>query len=127
MAKVFVGHDWAEAHHDVFVEDETGKRLASARLPEGVEGVRRFHELVAGHAEEPGDVMIATETDRGCSSARWSPPAIRCWRSIRCRRRVIGNGTRHQARSPTPATHERSQSSPVWTATIIVRSQVTAT
>ena len=22
MARVFVGHDWAEAHHDVFVEDD---------------------------------------------------------------------------------------------------------
>ena len=38
MAKVFVGHDWAEAHHDVHVEDEQGRRLAKARLPEGVEG-----------------------------------------------------------------------------------------
>ena len=65
MAKVFVGHDWAEAHHDVHVEDEAGRRLAVARLPEGVEGVRRFHELVAEHASEPTDVTIATETDRG--------------------------------------------------------------
>lgn len=65
MAKVFVGHDWAEAHHDVFVEDEAGRRLAAARLPEGIEGVRRFHELVAAHADEPGEVTVATETDRG--------------------------------------------------------------
>jgi len=65
MARVFVGHDWAEAHHDVHVEDGDGRRLAAARLPEGIEGVRRFHELVAAHAEEPGEVTIATETDRG--------------------------------------------------------------
>ena len=65
MARVFVGHDWAEAHHDVFVEDDTGRRLAAARLPEGIEGVRRFHELVAAHVEEPGEVLVATETDRG--------------------------------------------------------------
>ena len=65
MARVFVGHDWAEAHHDVFVEDEVGKRLAGARLPEGIEGVRRFHELVAEHADEPSEVTVATETDRG--------------------------------------------------------------
>jgi transposase len=65
VAKVFVGHDWAEAHHDVYVEDGAGGRLAAARLPEGIEGVRRFHELVAGHAEEPAEVTIATETDRG--------------------------------------------------------------
>ena len=65
MGKVFVGHDWAEAHHDVHVEDADGHRLAKARLPEGVEGVRRFHELVAPLADEPAEVVIATETDRG--------------------------------------------------------------
>jgi transposase len=65
VAKVFVGHDWAEAHHDVHVEDVAGRRLAAVRLPEGIEGVRRFHELVAAHADEPGEVTVATETDRG--------------------------------------------------------------
>ncbi len=65
MGKVFVGHDWAEAHHDVHVEDANGKRLARARLPEGVEGIVRFHELVGPLVEEPFEVVIATETDRG--------------------------------------------------------------
>jgi transposase len=65
LAKVFVGHDWAEAHHDVHIEDAAGGRLGAVRLPEGIEGVRRFHELVAAHADEPGEVTVATETDRG--------------------------------------------------------------
>ena len=65
MAKVFVGHDWAEAHHDVHVADADGRRLAAARLPEGIEGVRRFHELMAVHTDEPSEVTVATETDRG--------------------------------------------------------------
>ena len=47
MGKVFVGHDWAEAHHDVHVEDDRGHRLAAVRLPDGVQGVAQFHELVA--------------------------------------------------------------------------------
>jgi transposase len=62
---IFVGVDWAEAHHDVYVEDEDGKRLGGGRLPEGVEGVARFHDLVGGHVEEPDDVVIGIETDRG--------------------------------------------------------------
>ena len=62
---VFVGVDWAEAHHDVFVQDEDGKRLAGGRLPEGVEGIARFHEMVGNHAEEPDEVVIGIETDRG--------------------------------------------------------------
>ena len=65
MARVFVGHDWAEAHHDVHVEDSDGKRLAKARLPEGMAGVASFHELVAAFVEAPAEVVIATETDRG--------------------------------------------------------------
>ncbi len=65
MTHVFVGLDWAEDHHDVFVEDDTGKRLGGGRLPEGVDGVARFHELVAGHVDDPADVVVATETDRG--------------------------------------------------------------
>ena len=65
MGKVFVGHDWAEAHHDVHVEDSQGRRLAKARLPEGVEGVARFHELLGSFVEDPSEVVIATETDRG--------------------------------------------------------------
>ena len=65
MRKVFVGLDWAEDHHDVFVEDDTGRRLGGGRLPEGVAGVARFHELVAGHVDDPVDVVVATETDRG--------------------------------------------------------------
>ncbi|MDW3212753.1 MAG: IS110 family transposase [Ilumatobacteraceae bacterium] len=65
MRQVFVGLDWAEDHHDVFVEDDNGQRLGGGRLPEGVEGVARFHELVAGRVDDPADVIVATETDRG--------------------------------------------------------------
>ena len=65
MGKVFVGHDWAEAHHDVHVEDDQGQQLAKVRLPEGVEGVARFHELIGDFVDEPTEVTIATETDRG--------------------------------------------------------------
>ena len=62
---IFVGVDWAEAHHDVYIQDENGQRLGGGRLPEGVDGIARFHELVAAHAEEPGEVVIGIETDRG--------------------------------------------------------------
>jgi hypothetical protein len=30
---IFVGDGWAEAHHDLHVADEGGKRLAVRRLP----------------------------------------------------------------------------------------------
>jgi transposase len=62
---VFVGDDWAEAHHDVHLMNEAGERLAAKRFPEGLEGIRRFHELVAEHVSGPDDVIIGIETDRG--------------------------------------------------------------
>jgi transposase len=65
---LFVGDDWAEAHHDVEVQDESGRRLARRRLPEGVAGMGGLHALVAEHlpAEAgPGEVVVGIETDRG--------------------------------------------------------------
>ena len=62
---VFVGDDWAEAHHDICVMDELGERLTSRRLPEGLDGIREFHDLVAGLVDDPADVVVGIETDRG--------------------------------------------------------------
>ena len=62
---IFVGDDWSEVHHDVHLMDETGARLASRRLPEGLVGMGEFHQLLARHADEPDQVMIGIETDRG--------------------------------------------------------------
>jgi len=62
---LFVGDDWAEDHHDVYLMKDTGDRLASRRLPEGLAGIRRLHGLIAEHAEDPTQVVIGIETDRG--------------------------------------------------------------
>jgi transposase len=65
---LFVGDDWAEDHHDVEIQDETGRKLAARRLPEGAAGIARLHELIAAHLGadgDPGQVAVAIETDRG--------------------------------------------------------------
>jgi hypothetical protein len=67
---LFVGDDWAEDHHDVEVQDATGRRLGKARLPEGVAGIARLHGLI-GEFTDPddeagaGQVLVGIETDRG--------------------------------------------------------------
>ena len=66
--RLFVGDDWAQDHHDVELMDTTGRVLAKARLPEGVSGIARLHELIGRHLREDGEdaeVMIGIETDRG--------------------------------------------------------------
>jgi hypothetical protein len=62
---IFIGDDWAEDHHDIHLMDETGARLASRRLPEGLAGIGEFHQLLARHADDAGQVVIGIETDRG--------------------------------------------------------------
>jgi transposase len=52
----------------VEVQDEAGKVLKRVRLPEGMAGMSRFHELVArfvAEDAEPSDVLVCIETDRG--------------------------------------------------------------
>jgi Transposase/Transposase IS116/IS110/IS902 family len=64
---LFVGDDWAEDHHDVCLQDGQGQVLAARRLPEGVAGIARLHELIGGHldGDDPAQVLLAIETDRG--------------------------------------------------------------
>ena len=65
---LFVGDDWAEAHHDIEIETDEGRVVARRRLPEGLAGITMLHELVAEHldpAAEPDQVLIGIETERG--------------------------------------------------------------
>ena len=67
---LFVGDDWALEHHDVEVQDGSGRRLAKARLPEGVAGIARLHAMLGEHLDpdadtEQGQVVVGIETDRG--------------------------------------------------------------
>jgi len=48
---LFVGVDWAEAHHDVEIETDEGRVVARRRLPEGLAGITMLHELIAEHLD----------------------------------------------------------------------------
>ena len=46
--------------------DPAGRRLAKARLPEGVAGIARLHAMIGEHLDEDdAEVRVGTETDRG--------------------------------------------------------------
>jgi transposase len=65
---LFLGDDWAEDHHDVELQDEAGRRLARARLPEGVAGMARLHAMIGERLGEDGEdatVVVGIETERG--------------------------------------------------------------
>lgn len=68
---LLIGDGWAQDHHDIEIEDDTDRRLARARLSEGVEGIARLHALIAEHAatecvDLPAEqVVVGIETDCG--------------------------------------------------------------
>src|SRR5690242_5984928 len=70
---LLVGDDWAEDHHDVEVQDETGRRLGKVRLPEGIAGITRLHAMIGGYLGDGDDevedeqvqVVVGIETERG--------------------------------------------------------------
>jgi len=109
---LFIGDDWAEDHHDVEVEDGDGRRLARARLPEGLEGITRLHALLAEHApvswaalpaaEAAGQVVVGIETDRGpwvtaLRAAGYQVYAINPLSSARYRERHSTSGAKSDA------------------------------
>jgi transposase len=72
---IWIGDDWAEDHHDIEIQGDSGRRLARARLPEGLEGITRLHALIAESmpaswaeldpVQAAGRVRIGIESDRG--------------------------------------------------------------
>lgn len=67
--RLFAGDDWAEDHHDIELMDGSGRRLAKARLPEGVAGMARLHAMIGEQVGEADDedveVLVGIEIDRG--------------------------------------------------------------
>jgi transposase len=63
----FLGNDWAEEHHDVELQDESGRVLARAKLPEGIVGITRLHAMIGEHLgdEDEAEVIVGIETERG--------------------------------------------------------------
>lgn len=109
---LFVGDDWAEDHHDIELEDAAGKKLAKARLPEGLEGITKLHDLIATHtppewAELPdreiaAQIVIGIETDRGpwvtaLRAAGYQVFAINPLSSARYRERHSTSGAKSDA------------------------------
>src|ERR1035437_913549 len=65
---LFVGVDWAEAHHDVCVLDAEGVVLGRKRVADNYVGLGELHALVAEHLGDEDDaeqVIVGIEKDRG--------------------------------------------------------------
>ncbi|MGM7672213.1 IS110 family transposase [Microbacterium sp. A93] len=99
---LFLGDDWAEAHHDVELQDGQGMVLVRRRLPEGVVGLAQLHALIGDHLDEtdkPETVFVGIETDRGgwvqaLIAAGYSVYPINPVQSARYRERHTSSGAK---------------------------------
>ena len=65
---LFVGNDWAEAHHDVELVDDPGRCWRGVGCQRAWRGWPTLHGLIADHlgeGDEPDQVLVGIETDRG--------------------------------------------------------------
>lgn len=104
--RLFVGDDWAEDHHDIELMDSSGRRLAKARVPEGVAGMARLHAMIGNQIGETDDedveVVIGIETDRGpwvaaLVAADYTVMAVNPLQAAEFRRRLGVSGAKSDA------------------------------
>jgi hypothetical protein len=65
---IYVGVDWAEAHHDVCILDGEGKVLGRRKIADSFAGAGELHALVSEHLGDDDDadqVVVGIEKDRG--------------------------------------------------------------
>ena len=96
---LFVGDDWGQAHHDVELMDAAGRRLAKARLPEGVVGMAGLQAMIGEQLGEDtnDEVVVGIETDQGpwvaaLIAARYTVFAISSLQVARYRQRHCVSG-----------------------------------
>ena len=107
--RLFVGDDWAEDHHDVELMDASGRRLAKARLPEGVAGIARLHALVGEQLGEDADEEVGggrrdRDRPRPVGAGADGGRVHGVWRSTPCSRPGTGSGTASPGPRATPGT-----------------------
>jgi transposase len=82
--------------------DETGEVLARRRIPDGLDGVRQLHAMLAEHTENAAEVVVGIETDRGLFvrslvSAGYTVYAINPFAVSRYRDRHVTSGAKSDA------------------------------
>ena len=73
-----------------------GELLAWRRLPEGLEGVAAFHVMVADHADDPCEVVVGIETERGL----WVQALVAACYQVLCDQPVVGEPISGPSQAP---------------------------
>jgi transposase len=65
MAHIFVGIDWADDHHDVYVTDDSAKSLDRFTITHSYQGVAELTRRLAEFEVKPEDILVAIECHQG--------------------------------------------------------------
>jgi len=65
MKRVYVGIDWADDHHDVYVTDDSTAVLDSFSIPHSYEGVERLRKQLGKLLTNPEKILVAIESHQG--------------------------------------------------------------
>jgi transposase len=62
---IFVGIDWSEEHHEVELQEGSGKVLKRLKISADLAGLTRLQEVITGQDQEPTQVVVAIEASHG--------------------------------------------------------------
>ena len=65
MERVYVGIDWADDHHDVYVTDNSAAALDSFNIPHSHEGMEKLISRVSKCSADRESVLVAVESHQG--------------------------------------------------------------
>lgn len=118
---IFLGIDWAEAHHDLCLLEEGGRMLAQGRIPTAWRASGGCTRWWQNTPPIPPRWWSASSSTGACSLPGSSPRATRSTRSTRSRSIATATGTGSRAPSPTRAMRRCWPTSSAPTGTTITR------
>lgn len=62
---IFVGIDWSEEHHEVELQEGSGKVLKRLKISADLAGLTRLQEVITAQDQEPSQVVVAIEASHG--------------------------------------------------------------
>jgi transposase len=65
MGKVYVGIDWADVHHDVYVTDAAAQALDSFTIPHSYQGMEELKKRLMKFSSNAEDILVAVESHQG--------------------------------------------------------------
>ena len=61
---LFIGIDWADAHHDIFISNETGEKIDAFRVEHSPEGLNMLRDKIRILTESKDQILFAIETHK---------------------------------------------------------------